>query len=91
MYQVKDWLADVRLWVEATELPWASQGPAVALQRGGVSKEVAREVPPDQRKNGLNSDFGDGIGVGWHYGLDVLQRGLTTKFAPLRSSRPSAL
>jgi len=91
MYHFRDWLADVRLWAEATDLPWANQGPAVALLLGGLAKELAREVPPDQLTNGVNSDFGDGSGPTWHSGLDVLLRGLTRTLAPWRSSRPLAL
>ena len=39
VHHCRDWLADVRLWAEATDLPWANQGLAVALQLGGLAKE----------------------------------------------------
>ena len=42
------WIADLRLWAAATELPEGRIGPSIALRLGGTARALVREIPTDQ-------------------------------------------
>lgn len=83
-YSFEDWVLDVTLWSEATDLSYRQQGPMVVLGLGGLARELAREVPATDLTNGNYLDTDDGQGYVWHSGLVLLLHGLRRKFAPLQ-------
>ena len=83
-YPIADWVADIRLWEQSTDLAPRQHGPAIVLQLSGLPREIAREVPPGDLADGTYLDLGDGQGNIWHSGVDLLLHGLTKKFAPLQ-------
>jgi len=82
-YPFQDWVDDVKLWIGATEVNWQQQGPVVALQLGGLAREIARQVPQQDLTQGFVQDFGDGQGQVWHSGVELLLFGLARKFGAL--------
>ena len=83
-YPFQDWIADLRLWEQSTDLQQRQHGPAVVLALTGLPREIAREVPAEQLANGAWIDINDGHGYIWHSGLDLLIHGISKKCAPLQ-------
>jgi len=82
-YSFQDWVDDVNIWKCATDVQWQQQGPMVALQLGGLAREIARQVPTIDLMNGFVQDIGDGQGAIWRSGVDLLLYGLSKKFGSL--------
>ena len=60
-YPIQDWIADVWLWEQSTDLQQRQHGPAVVLTPSGLPREIAREVPAEQLANGAWIDLKDGF------------------------------
>ena len=84
------WVADLRLWAAATELPEARIGPSVALRLGGTARALVREIPTDSLVQGEQHPTVpptyDAMGqeiFQLRRGIDIIINILTRKFAPL--------
>ena len=84
-YPFRFWLSDVTMWAAAAarEVFPEQQGPAVALRLGGAARHLAREIPPEQLRDGAIADAGDGHGPRQMTGLQLLLLVLSRSFAPL--------
>ena len=71
-YPIVDWVADIRVWEQSTDLAQRQHGPAIVLALTGLPREIAREVPPDQLANRVYIDLGDGQGNIWHSSVDLV-------------------
>ena len=79
MYSLRSWLSDIVLWSTATDMEQERQAPAVALVITGAARDLIREIPPQQLRDGLWEN-------GQHVtGLLVLCRTLARHYAPLES------
>lgn len=79
MYSLRSWLSDKVLWSTATDMEQERQAPAVALVITGAARDLIREIPPQQLRDGVWEN-------GQHVaGLLVLCRTLARHYAPLES------
>ena len=83
-YSYSDWKQDVLLWAEATEAQDRQKAPLIVLSLGGLARELAREVPSDQLRDGARLDFNDGQGPTWKSGIELFLNGLDKKFEPFK-------
>eukprot|EP00959_Pyramimonas_sp_CCMP1952_P302069 6320654-Pyramimonas_sp.AAC.1 len=82
-YPLWVYVQDLILWSAATEVPVARQGPAAALQLGGMARVLGREMSVDELANGRQE---------WDYaqqqmvqvtGITILLRNLLRRFGEL--------
>ena len=72
-YPFRKWIRDLGLWAVTTDMDENRQAGAVALQLGGLAREVASTIPPGVLRDG----------DGFRTGLQVLINELMPKFHPL--------
>ena len=71
-YPFRIWLQDVRLWSGGTELALVLQAPAVAQRLGGTARDLVRQVPVAELRDGRL----DPVTGAQETGLQILLRGL---------------
>ena len=71
-YPFRIWLQDVNLWSGGTELPTELQAPAVAQRLGGTARDLVRQVPVAELRDGRLDPITGAI----ESGLTILLRGL---------------
>ena len=78
-YSLRSWLSDVAVWSAATDVEVERQAAAVVLQIHGLARDLVRELPAHQLR--------DGIWEGNQHvpGLMLVCRLLAQRFAPLES------
>eukprot|EP00435_Cladocopium_sp_Y103_P050556 s138_g15.t1 len=67
----QSWLSDIVLWSTATDMEQERQAPAVALVIVGAARDLIREIPPQQLRDGMgeNGDLSTRR-LGDHYQLE---------------------
>lgn len=81
-YSIADWETDTRRQEQNTELAARQRGPAIVHALAGQPREIAREVPPDQMASEMQIDLGDGQGIRWRSGVDLLLHRMCQTCAP---------
>ena len=71
-YPFRIWLQDVNLWSGGTELPLELQAPAVAQRLGGTARDLVRQVPVAELRDGRLDPITGAVETG----LSILLRGL---------------
>ena len=71
-YPFRIWLQDVNLWSGGTELAVELQAPAVAQRLGGTARDLVRQVPVAELRDGRLDPLTGAI----ESGLTILLRGL---------------
>ena len=82
-YSFREWLVDVRLWQDTTEIAERQQGPLVVLHLGGLANQIGKSMRPEQLRDGGVFDLGDGRGAVQQTGLNLLIALLRARFADL--------
>ena len=78
-YSLRSWISDVVMWSTATDLEPERQAAAVALQVTGAARELIREIPARQLRDGV---YENGVHTP---GLYLLCRTLANHYAPLEA------
>ena len=76
-YPYKVWLQDISIWAAGTELQEVLQAPAVAQRLGGTAKDLIRELPAKQLREGRLDLM---TGEQTQTGLELLLGGLTKRY-----------
>ena len=76
-------------WSVYTDLAEDRKGPAVELVLSGTARDLAREIPLDQKARGAMGDVGDGQGHRHITGLDLIVRSMSMHFARLDDEEAS--
>ena len=79
IYTLRSWVSDLVLWSTATEVPVERQAAIAALQITGSARELIREIPPEQLRDG----FFDPQTQQQLTGLMVLVQHLARRYAPM--------
>jgi hypothetical protein len=81
-YSFRHWQRDIMLWALATDLQPHQLAAAVVLRLGGVARDIARDLTPQQLAAGGQVNM-PGQGMVNLDGLGFLMHGLETRFGPL--------
>ena len=73
-YTLEEYRRDVRRWCGATKVTEERQGPLLSLAIGGSARTVIDEIDDFALARGVEADFGDGLGVIWRSGIDIIFR-----------------
>ena len=79
IYTLRSWVSDLVLWSTATEIPVERQAAIAALQITGSARELIREIPPEQLRDG----WVDPQTQQHLTGLMVLVQHLARRYAPM--------
>ena len=78
-YTLRSWISDLVLWSTATEVPVDRQAAIAALQITGSARELVREIPPEQLRDGAQDPQTGQMLTG----LMVLVQHLARRYAPM--------
>ena len=78
-YSLRSWLSDIAVWSAATDVQVERQAAAAVLQIHGMARDLVREIPAGQLRDGI---WEGNIHVP---GLMLVCRTLAQRFAPLES------
>ena len=81
-YPFRNWVTDTVIWSLSSDIDEARKAPTIALNLGGVAKDLAREIPIPNLVNGGIIHV-DGQGDRQVNGVAYLIFGLMKRFAPL--------
>ena len=81
VYTLRSWVSDLVLWSTATEVPVERQAAIAALQITGSARELIRDIPPEQLRDGwIDPQTQQHIKI---TGLMVLVQHLARRYAPM--------
>ena len=75
-YPFRVWLQDINIWAAGTELIPQLQAPAVAQRLGGTARDLVREVPASELREGR---YDGATGTQLLTGLELLLQGLNRR------------